>query len=86
MIIGGKSCHSCEFSLALQRLTFCTRFPPQVYVAPINTPTGPVPGLQASYPPVNPELPCGEYRRNELKAGQQISQARNANEHLGLSS
>jgi hypothetical protein len=65
MLIGGRSCHSCEFRYKIARSVFCTRYPPQAYLAP--GPQG-QPQLSASYPPVNPAIPCGEYRRNEAFA------------------
>ena len=69
MLIGGKSCHSCDHRYKMGGNVFCTRYPPQAYLAP--GPRG-QPMLQASYPPVNPAIPCGEHRRNEAFAQAEI--------------
>jgi hypothetical protein len=42
------------------QVTFCTRFPPQVAFVPGDARN--MPGLQALYPQVQPDIPCGEWR------------------------
>ena len=73
MIIGGKSCHSCDFRYKQGNAIFCTRFPPQLFLATVQTPHGLQQVTQASYPIVNPTIPCGEYKRNEMHASEEIT-------------
>ena len=43
---------------------------------PMRTPEGQSGiGFQSAYPIVNPELPCGEYRRSEVNAAEEVSGA-----------
>ena len=51
---------------------FCTRNPPQVFMGVVDGPRGPQPAVQATYPLVNPSIPCGEYERSELFASEQV--------------
>jgi hypothetical protein len=81
LIIGGRTCRTCEHSHEIRPpggppQVFCTRFPPQVFALAIPGPRG---GSQvnvnATYPLVNPEIPCGEYRRSEVKAMAEVGPA-----------
>lgn len=75
MLIGGKSCYSCEWRIKTGGQTFCRRFPPQVVNMMQSTPMGPQMGLGASYPPINPTIPCGEYSRSEVFAAEEVRDA-----------
>lgn len=73
MLIGAKSCRTCEFRHKQGNMIFCTRNPPQIYATvTVNTVHGPQPAPVASYAPVNPDIPCGEYRRSEAFATQEV--------------
>lgn len=74
-IIGGRSCRSCEHSRMLDATgaPHCLRFPPQVFALLVPTPQGPSMQINSVYPTVNPDLPCGEYRRSEAKAMDEVS-------------
>lgn len=75
-IIGGKTCRSCEHRRLESQVVFCYRFPPHVVVVPMPGPNGQVvPGFQSAYPQVNPILTCGEYRRKEEFARDEIRAA-----------
>lgn len=75
-IIGGRSCRSCEHSRQIDVAPsppHCLRFPPQVFAVLVPTPKGPSLQISSTYPTVNPEMPCGEYRRSEAKAMDEVS-------------
>lgn len=73
-LIGGRSCRSCEHSRLEGSVTFCLRFPPQVTSVALPMPNG-QPGVRtdSTYPFVNPDWPCGEYRRSEARAMDEVS-------------
>ena len=79
MLIGAKSCHSCEFNLKTPdapKVVMCRRYPPQVVTMPMPGPRGEASwGVNGFYPQVRPEWPCGEYKRNELNALEEIREA-----------
>lgn len=75
MLIGAKSCRSCEHRLLKGASVFCRRYPPQTFVVPQQGPNGPVMSPMSWYPPVNPEDPCGEYKRSEANAREEVMQA-----------
>lgn len=74
-IIGGRSCRTCEFSRQENSVVFCLRYPPQVTAVVLPAPNGQGVGVRvdSNYPPVNPDWPCGEYRRSEARAMDEIS-------------
>ena len=74
-LIGGRSCRSCEHSRQVNSKgpPHCLRFPPQVFALLVPTPTGSGVQVSAAYPTVNPDLPCGEYRRSEARAMDEVS-------------
>lgn len=78
-LIGVKSCHSCEFKLHMpntpREALFCRRYPPTLMTSVIQTPQGPQVATNGSYAPVNPEYPCGEYKRNEAYARDELTEA-----------
>lgn len=77
-IIGGKTCRSCEFKLVVAQNIFCRRYPPTTLIVPQSMPDGKiVPSVQSAFPPVNPDNPCGEYRRNDLYAADELKTAAN---------
>ncbi len=76
MIIGGKTCRSCEYRRVANGVVFCHRFPPQVMIVPMRDSAGAVsPGFQSVYPAVDPAMPCGEYRRSETFANEEVAGA-----------
>lgn len=76
MIIGGKTCRSCEYRYILNGTVFCHRFPPQVLLVPMPGPNGQMqPGFQSAFPAVDPSMICGEYRRSEAMANEEVSTA-----------
>jgi len=84
-IIGGKSCRSCEFMVLIGKGIFCRRYPPMAFGLVTPGPQGrPAFTVQSSYPPVNPELPCGEYQRSELNAGAELRGARPGNGEIAV--
>ena len=75
-LIGGKSCRSCEFRLKLHTKLHCRRYPPQNIGGLAPGERGqPVTLFVSSYPETNPDLPCGEYRRSELHAAEELRDA-----------
>src|SRR5579863_8173014 len=75
-LIGAKSCNSCEFKLRIPqqpKILMCRRYPPQVVTMPLP-PSGQW-GINGFYPQVNPEWPCGEYRRNEQYAHEELQES-----------
>lgn len=54
---------------------FCLRFPPQVFAVVVPTPQGPGVRVDATYPAVNPDMPCGEYRRSDARVMDEVSGA-----------
>jgi hypothetical protein len=81
-LIGAKSCRSCEHRVKLKEIPgkmFCRRFPPQVYGGVVPDATGrPALLWGATYPEINPDLPCGEYHRNDAHAGEEMAEAAKA--------
>ena len=75
MLIGAKSCRNCEFKIAKGTQLHCRRYPPQTFVLPSIGPQGPTWAPMTWYPPVNPDEPCGEHKRNEFAAMEELSQA-----------
>jgi hypothetical protein len=73
-LIGGKTCSSCEYRIAMNNRMFCGRYPPQIFVVPVVDPIAKatVMAPQSSYPQVNPQLPCGEYKRNDAYAQKEV--------------
>jgi hypothetical protein len=60
-----KNCRQCKYSRndlvpGAQQMTFCTRFPPQVVFIPGDMRNAPQ--VNALYPQVQPDIPCGEWR------------------------
>lgn len=74
-LIGGKSCRSCEHRIKMNGIMFCRRYPPQVIQVMRDTPTGPQLAMNASYPPINPDIPCGEYERSDVNAAEEVRDA-----------
>lgn len=78
-LVGAKSCRSCEWRGKFAQdpgILFCRRYPPQIYSMPMQTPAGVVQWtMNASYPTVNPDLPCGEYERNAAHSAEEIAEA-----------
>ena len=76
-LIGAKSCRSCEFrgkfaaGTAPAEALFCRRYPPQVFA--VMGPKGPM--MNATYPTVNADIPCGEYVRSETHALEEMREA-----------
>ena len=70
-LIGSKTCHSCEHIMRLQNNLHCRRYPPVPFML-IN---GAEARIISSYPPVQPEMPCGEYKRNEINAAVEMHEA-----------
>ena len=68
-LIGGKSCRTCRYSHRPEGAStgnmFCTRYPPQVFA--VVVPQG-VPRVNSAYPSINPDVPCGEYHRDDARA------------------
>ena len=76
-LIGAKSCRSCEFRwVANPQVTMCRRYPPTVVVMPIPDPAARGQwGVNGFYPQVNPDWPCGEYKRSEAHALEEVTAA-----------
>ena len=77
-LIGARSCRSCEYRGKFENapgILFCRRFPPQVYAIPGNTPQGVQWMMNATYPTVNPDLPCGEYSRSAPFAAEELAES-----------
>ena len=75
-IIGGRGCGSCEHRLRVGAMIVCRRYPPQMMVIPMQQPNGQVvPGLQSNFPVVSADMICGEYRRSELHAAEEVGAA-----------
>lgn len=75
-LIGARSCRSCEYRLATQGKLFCRRYPPQNIGGLVPDSQGrPITMFMSSYPETNPVFPCGEYRRNEVFASEEIAAA-----------
>jgi len=84
-LIGGKSCRSCEFILIVGKGgLFCRRHPPMAFGIAMPGPQGPVLTVHSSYPPVNPDMPCGEYQRSELNAAAELSEAKPGNGEIAI--
>jgi hypothetical protein len=76
MIIGGKTCRSCEHRYVLNGVVFCHRYPPVVLLVPMPGSNGQLqPGYQSAFPAVDPSMPCGEYKRSEAFARDEVSGA-----------
>lgn len=77
-LIGGRTCRSCEYSRRLDPSPkgplHCMRYPPQVFALAVPTPQGSSVQVNSTYPTVNPDLPCGEYRRSEVRAMDELAQ------------
>lgn len=72
-LIGSKSCRSCEHILKFNGGLFCRRNPPTVIPIIQAGPNGaPQALVHSSYPPVNPDQPCGEYLRNDILAAEEL--------------
>lgn len=79
MIIGSKSCRSCEFLSRKDGQMYCCRYPPTPFcVMQPNGQGGMTANIIAAYPPVNPDMPCGEYKRNEINAAEELLEASTA--------
>lgn len=75
-IIGARSCRSCEFRVKMHEKLFCRRYPPQNVGGLAPGPEGrPITLFISSYPEANPEIPCGEYKRNEMNANDELMEA-----------
>lgn len=79
-IIGGRTCRTCEHRTIRkqgpQEMVFCRRYPPTcVVVMGLDQRGNPISQIQSSYPCVDPNEPCGEYRRNELFADKEVAGA-----------
>lgn len=75
-LIGAKSCRSCEYRLKAQGepdVLMCRRYPPQVIGVVIPTSSGVQTAVNAFYPQVNPEWPCGEYVRSPANAAEELA-------------
>lgn len=73
MLIGGKTCRSCEHRHTQGSTVFCRRYPPQVMIVPVKDERGIATfGFQSAYPAVDPTMPCGEYRRSDLFAREEV--------------
>lgn len=73
-LIGGRSCRTCEHRFVQSQVILCLRYPPTLLLVPMKQPNGEIqPGAQSFYPQVNPDMPCGEYRRNEEYAALEIA-------------
>lgn len=59
-----RNCRQCRYArsdlVPGQQVLFCTRFPPQVVFVPGDMRN--MPGINAMYPQVQPDIPCGEWR------------------------
>lgn len=84
MIIGGRSCRSCQYVHKFNNVLYCTFDPPQVFVLPLRDAAQNVvvdrQGMavmspQSTYPQVNPAIPCGQYKRSEANAATEIEEA-----------
>lgn len=72
----GRSCHQCRHSAEENGLV-CRRYPPQVTVLMVPAPPPRVgqmmPQPFATFPPIDPDRPCGEW---ELpRAGEPVAMA-----------
>ena len=79
-IIGAKSCRSCEYMFrpegAPKEMMMCRRYPPTVVAMPVPDPrANGAWGINGFYPQVNPDWPCGEYKRNDGKAIHELEAA-----------
>jgi hypothetical protein len=76
-LLGAKSCRSCEHHFKLpSSLIVCKRYPPQLVFVAVPGPMGEPQWITNSFfPPVNPDIPCGEYKRNELFAAEELQVA-----------
>jgi hypothetical protein len=81
-LIGAKSCRSCEHRLKApgqqNGLIMCRRYPPTPLAVQVVTEHGPQWAVNAFYPQVNPDWPCGEYSRSALNAAEELA------EHTGM--
>lgn len=61
----GQSCRGCRWHAVEKPDVVCRRYPPQVTVLMVPAPPPRVGQLQpmpfATFPPVNPDAPCGEW-------------------------
>lgn len=81
VIIGGKSCRSCEYVNfgESDRKWYCSLYPPTPFFVPQKLPNGTItPVVISTFPPVDPDRPCGQYLRSEEKAAREIAQAKPA--------
>ena len=80
-LIGAKSCRSCEHRWIAKQpggpeVMMCRRYPPTVVVMPIPDPrANGAWGVNGFYPQINPDWPCGEYKRHEGHALEEIAAA-----------
>lgn len=74
-IIGSKSCRSCGYFLKFNGGLHCRRYPPTAFPVASQTPEGMQIRIHSSYPPINPDQPCGEYLRNEMLAREELLDA-----------
>lgn len=67
-----RSCRTCRWHATEQQDVVCRRYPPQVSVLMVPAPPPRVGQLQpapfATFPPVNPEAPCGEWTAQRADA------------------
>lgn len=78
-LLGAKSCRSCEYHFKQPGgggVLACRRYPPAVVFIAIPGPDGAPNWITNSvFPPINPDIPCGEYKRNELMAQAELAQS-----------
>ncbi len=76
LLIGSKSCRSCEWRLKMHGKLFCRLNPPQNIGGVVPGPRGePVTVFVSSYPEVNADVPCGQYQRNHEYANEEMRDA-----------
>ena len=75
LLIGGDSCRSCHWRLKMHGALLCRRFPPTAVAIGVNNGKGVEFAWQASYPVVAPDYPCGEYKRDDAHAAEELRDA-----------
>lgn len=77
-LIGQRDCKSCEHFALINGGPFCTRFPPQAFMIQqvVSGSKEPQIAFINTYPPINPEIPCGEYKHNERRYQELLAEER----------
>lgn len=80
-IIRPDTCSTCIHKFRLpgpqaQSKSFCRRFPPTAHPIHVVGPNGPqCVGVTTTFPEVQPESTCGEYRNSRVKSNGEVVRA-----------